>query len=319
MWYKAAYTSSRPQMASLNALVGASLTQTKPSISGAKDPLLIWAAYVVVMLLILVATLYKHLGTGIAADTSYFSLVIAGTFLCSFVYSFFIAARLRREWKGINRLDWTLKNQATADSVAERLSLSIVNLAAPDAAKVKDLVDSYYSTQEVPLRTLSVIAGLMVTLGLIGTILGLIISVSGLESVMTEVGIANKNIFGGVKETIQGMAIAFYATLFGAVLGAVVLRMLSLSLTNSLIKMSCGLFEYLELLPRSFQQQALQASRDVLKPLREMEEQLTGLKVAAVNAKNELEKLAATTLNSRLESISAQLELCVSALKDLKK
>jgi hypothetical protein len=291
----------------------------KPSISGAKDPLLIWAAYVVIMLLILAATLYKHFGAGIAADTSYFSLVIAGTFLCSFVYSFFIAARLRREWKGINRLDWTIRNPAAANSVAERLSLSIINLGSPDTAKAKDLVDSYYSTQEVPLRTLSVIAGLMVTLGLIGTILGLIVSVAGLEAIMTQVGIANKNIFGGVKETIQGMAIAFYATLFGAVLGAVVLRMLSVSLTNSLIKMSCGLFQYLELLPRSFDQQALQVSRDALKPLREMEEQLTGLKVAAVNARDELEKFAAATLNARLESISSQLELCVATLKDLKK
>jgi hypothetical protein len=289
----------------------------KPSISRTKDPLLIWAAYLAVMPLVLVVTLYKQFSAGLAADTSYFSLVIAGTFLCSFIYSFFIAARLRREWKGINRLDQPIRDQAQANSVAERLALAIVNLGSPDGPKVKDLVDSYYSTEEVPLRTLSVIAGLMVTLGLIGTILGLIISVAGLETIMTQVGIANKNIFGG--ETIQGMAIAFYATLFGAVLGAVVLRMLSVSLTNSLIKMSCGLFEYLELLPRSFEQQAAQLSRDALQPLREMEEQLTALKVAAVNAKSELEKFAAATLNSRLDSISTQLELCVATLKDLKK
>jgi hypothetical protein len=56
-----------------------------------------------------------------------------------------------------------------------------------------------------------------------------------------------------------------------------------------------------------------------LQPLREMEEQLTALKVAAVNAKSELEKFAAATLNSRLDSISTQLELCVATLKDLKK
>jgi len=289
------------------------------SISRAKDPLMIWAIYVLVMVVILAATLSRHFKTGVAADTSYFSLVIAGTFLCAFIYSFFIAYRLRREWKGIDRLDGTIENAAGADSAAERLALSIVNHGSPETAKVKELVDAYYSTQEIPLRTLSVVSSLMVTLGLIGTILGLIISVAGLEAIMTEVGIANKNIFGGVKETIQGMAIAFYATLFGAVLGAVVLRMLSLSLTNSLIQMSCGLFEYLELLPRSVEAVVQQASRDVLKPLREMEEQLAGLKAATLNAKNELEKFAATTLNTRLESISSQLELAVATLKDLKK
>jgi hypothetical protein len=296
-----------------------SLAVGKPSISRAKDPLLIWSAYVLVMVLILGATLHKQFGTGVAADTSYFSLVIAGTFACSFVYSFFIAYRLRREWQGINRLDGTLNNSAAPDSAAERLALSIVNHGSPETAKIKDLVDAYYSRQEIPMRTLSVISGLMVTLGLIGTILGLIISVAGLEAIMTEVGIANKNIFGGVKETIQGMAIAFYATLFGAVLGAVVLRMLSVSLTNSLIQMACGLFEYLELLPRSVEAVVQQASRDVLKPLREMEEQLAGLKSATLNAKNELEKFAATTLNTRLDSISTQLELAVATLKDLKK
>jgi len=306
-------------MVDFKAFFARAFRARKPSISRANDPLLTWAAYLAVMLLVLAATLYKQFGAGIAADTSYFSLVIAGTFLCSFVYSFFIASRLRREWKGINRLDSTIKNQAPATSVAERLALSIVNLGSPDGPKVKDLVDSYYSTEEVPLRTLSVIAGLMVTLGLIGTILGLIISVAGLETVMTQVGIANKNIFGGIKETIQGMAIAFYATLFGAVLGAVVLRMLSVSLTNSLIKMSCGLFEYLELLPRSFEQQAMQLSRDALSPLRDMEEQLTALKVAAASARSELEKFSASMLNSRIESISTQLELCVASLKDLKK
>jgi hypothetical protein len=296
-----------------------SIAAKQLSISRAKDPLMIWGIYVLVMVVILAATLSRHFRTGVSADTSYFSLVIAGTFLCAFIYSFFVAYRLRREWKGIDRLERTIENAAGADSTAERLALSIVNHGSPETTKVKDLVDAYYSTQEIPLRTLSVISGLMVTLGLIGTILGLIISVAGLEAIMSEVGIANKNIFGGVKETIQGMAIAFYATLFGAVLGAVVLRMLSLSLTNSLIQMSCGLFEYLELLPRSVDAVVQRASRDVLKPLREMEEQLAGLKAATLNAKNELEKFAATTLNSRLESISTQLELTVATLKDLKK
>jgi len=50
-----------------------------------------------------------------------------------------------------------------------------------------------------------------------------------------------------------------------------------------------------------------------------MEEQLAGLKAVTLNAKNELEKFAATTLNSRLDSISTQLELTVATLKDLKK
>ena len=116
------------------------------SISRAKDPLMIWAIYFLVMLVILAATLSRHFRIGVAADTSYFSLVIAGTFLCAFIYSFYIAYRLRREWKGIDRVDGTIKNSAGADLAAERLALSIVNHGSPDTAKVKDLVDAYYST-----------------------------------------------------------------------------------------------------------------------------------------------------------------------------
>ena len=309
------------------------------SIAQTKDPLIIWSAYVLVMLLILVVTLYKHFSVGLSADTSYFSMVIAGTFLCAFVYSFVMAYKLRREWKSINSLDDTIRNPRPPNSSAERLAFSIVNHGRPETIKIKDLVDSYYSAQEVPFRTLSVIAGLMVTLGLIGTILGLIISVSGLETVMTQVGTpgGSKGIFGGIKETIQGMAIAFYATLFGAVLGAVVLRMLSMSLTNSLTKLSCGLFEYLELMPKSVEERASQRIGDVAAPLREVSEQFSALTAAMADttvelktfvselaaatagANGELKKFTSTMLESRLAGISAQLEMCVAALKDFGK
>jgi hypothetical protein len=115
------------------------------------------------------------------------------------------------------------------------------------------------------------------------------------------------------------MAIAFYSTLFGAVLGAVVLRMLSVSLTNSLIQMSCGLYDYMALLPRSVEDQLHQAARDFSKPLHEIVEQFVELKTAAANARSELDKFASATLNSRLESISTQLELCAAALKEIKR
>lgn len=290
-----------------------SLTGKDVSISRSKDPLMIWSAYVFVMLLILVVTLYKTLITGIIADTSYFSSVIALTFVCAFIYSYLKAYGLRREWLGINRIDDTFKNSRasmSSASSAERLAFSILSHDRPETIRIKDLVDSYYSTQEVPLRTLSVIAGLMVTLGLIGTILGLIISVGGLESVMTQVEGLSKGLLGGMKETIRGMAIAFYSTLFGAVLGAVVLRMLSVSLTNSLVQMSCGLFEYLELLPKSVEMTAFQ-------PLSEVTKQFSELTAATASAKTELQKFTAATLDSRLANISAQLELCVAALKSI--
>jgi hypothetical protein len=121
----------------------------------------------------------------------------------------------------------------------------------------------------------------------------------------------NKGVLGGVKETIRGMSIAFYSTLLGAVLGAVILRMLSVSLTNSLVQMSCGLFEYLELLPKTDELRVMQ-------PLREATQQFFELIEVTATASSELKKFTAATLDSRLATISAQLELCAAALRDVR-
>jgi hypothetical protein len=290
----------------------ASASKHGGSLSRSRDPLVIWCSYVFVLLIIFVATLYKTLAVGIGADTSYFSLVIAGTFVCAFLYSFTKACGLRREWLGINRLNETIGDWLAPRSDAERLALSILNHPKPETVRIKDLVDSYYSIHELGLRTLSVISGLMVTLGLIGTILGLIVSIGGLENVMTQVESLSQGIFGGIKEAIRGMAIAFYSTLFGAVLGAVVLRMLSVTLSNSLVRMTCSLFEYLELLPKSDEQR-------IVEPLREATLQFAELTAATAGARTELEKFTSATLESRLANISAQLELCVAVLRALGK
>jgi biopolymer transport protein ExbB/TolQ len=282
------------------------------SISRSKDPLIIWIRHASIMLLVLFATLSKSLLNGLSADSSHFSAVIAAVFICAFAYSYIEARRLRREWIGTNRINSTLKTSQDPNSRAEELAIAIVNHVRPDTLRIKDLVDSYYSAMEVPLRTLSVISGLMVTLGLIGTILGLIVSIGGLEDLMSQVEGINKGILGGVKETIRGMAIAFYSTLLGAVLGAVILRMLSVSLTNSLVQMSCGLFEYLELLPKSNETRILQ-------PLLAAELQFFEFAKAVASARNELQRFTSATLDSHLASISAQLETCANALKEARR
>jgi biopolymer transport protein ExbB/TolQ len=282
------------------------------SISRSKDPLVIWIAYAFVMLFVLFVTLSKTLVNGLSADSSYFSVIIAATFIGAFLYSFIEARKLHQEWIGINRLRTTLVESAKhPNSEAEKLVVAILKHDRPELLRIKDLVDSYYSGLEVPLRTLSMISSLMVTLGLIGTILGLIISIGGLEDIMSHVEGLNKGVLGGVKETIRGMSVAFYSTLLGAVLGAVILRMLSVSLTNSLVRMSCGLFEYLELLPKTDELRVVQ-------PLREVTRHFSELIEATATASSELKKFTSAALDSRLAAISAQLELCVAALRDVR-
>lgn len=276
-----------------------------------QDPLIVWMAFTFAITIIIGLTLLKPFITGLSTDTSHISLVIVASFFLSFSYSYFVAKGLKNEWTGINRLT-SGELPSSFGSDAESLAMAIRSNANRASLNVRDLVDSYFSRHEVPLRTISVLSSLMVTMGLIGTILGLIVSVGGLENIMKNVGGANSSLLAGVQETIRGMAIAFYSTLFGAILGAIVLRLLSINLGNTLIRMSCRLFEYLEMREAeytSIDEAALASATNHFQSL---------AKVVA-EAERELKRFTSTTLDSRLGSIEKQLEAAVSALRDIKK
>ncbi|MFN4895380.1 MAG: hypothetical protein ACK5GN_15185 [Pseudomonadota bacterium] len=280
-------------------------------ISRTKDPLSLWLMYTLIMLVMLSVTVLRSMVEGVSTDTSYISAAIVLAFMLAFIFSFRTAQSLQREWRGINRLS-LLDKTTVPQSRAEELALTIINHPNREQIRIKDLVDSYFSSSEVPLRTLSIFAGLMVTLGLIGTILGLIISVAGLEVIMQNVGVAGTGLMAGIQETIKGMAIAFYSTLFGAILGAVVLRMLSVSLSNSLVRMTCGLFDYLELLPSDAPPTTQQINVEV-------NHNLSQLSSAAADAERELRNFTAASLDARLATIASQLEATLAALQDTRK
>lgn len=76
-------------------------------------------------------------------------------------------------------------------------------------------------------RIVDFCSSILVTLGLVGTIIGLIRSADGLGDVFLAMSQGNTTIMEGVKEALGGMGVAFYTTLMGAVLGGVCLRLLS--------------------------------------------------------------------------------------------
>lgn len=75
-------------------------------------------------------------------------------------------------------------------------------------------------------------ANILITLGLIGTITGLISSMSGLETVMTTLDESGKDILPGLKQALSGMGTAFYTTLFGAILGGFFLKLMHQASSN---------------------------------------------------------------------------------------
>ena len=76
-------------------------------------------------------------------------------------------------------------------------------------------------------RLVEFCSSILVTLGLVGTIIGLIQSAGGLGTVFKAMSEGDTSIMEGVDAALGGMGVAFYTTLMGAILGGVCLRLLS--------------------------------------------------------------------------------------------
>jgi len=81
------------------------------------------------------------------------------------------------------------------------------------------------------LRPLDVGSSTMLTLGLVGTIIGLITAVEGLANAMAQAGGDQGGLKEAMNATFGGMGTAFSATLMGSILGGVVLRLIYTSLS----------------------------------------------------------------------------------------
>ena len=78
-------------------------------------------------------------------------------------------------------------------------------------------------------KIVDVLSGVLVSLGLIGTIVGLISMTDGLSETLNALGDNGKadGLMNGMRETMAGLGTAFYTTLVGALLGSVVLKVLN--------------------------------------------------------------------------------------------
>ncbi len=97
-------------------------------------------------------------------------------------------------------------------------------------------------------KVVDLLASILITLGLIGTILGLLIAVSGLNGVLGGSGEDGKmdQVMASMKTTIEGLGTAFYTTLFGAAGGGVVLRILTSVVDSHILRYVAHISELTE-------------------------------------------------------------------------
>ena len=86
------------------------------------------------------------------------------------------------------------------------------------------LVDVEFAVYRRSAHALEVIGNLLITLGLVGTVVGLTLTLTGLTSSLEALGEDQEQLLRGLRGAMGGMGTAFYTTLLGSVLGGVLLR-----------------------------------------------------------------------------------------------
>ncbi|WP_455200220.1 MotA/TolQ/ExbB proton channel family protein [Kaarinaea lacus] len=89
---------------------------------------------------------------------------------------------------------------------------------------IEALVDVEFAVYRRTAHALEVIGNLLITLGLVGTVVGLTLTLTGLTSSLEALGQDQEQLLRGLRGAMGGMGTAFYTTLLGSVLGGVLLR-----------------------------------------------------------------------------------------------
>jgi len=106
-------------------------------------------------------------------------------------------------------------------------SLKVV-AACNESPNIEVLLEMEYANLSRRSHATEVMGNLLITLGLIGTVTGLTLTLSGLTGSLNALGQDQDLLLAGLRKAMSGMGTAFYTTLLGAVLGGVLLRIFAL-------------------------------------------------------------------------------------------
>ncbi len=203
-----------------------------------RDPFREWSIYAAVLLTLMIVFAGKYMVAALSNDSSYLTYVIFGLFLVGLFANLRGVLRLRTEYVcaavcmiELKKLGGLLR--VTQGPTAGILQQHIKDLDAiaryDDKFSQDSLITLLYSRMMAKSKMVEILSGVLVTLGLIGTIVGLISMTDGLSSTLASLGDDGeaKDLLSGMRSTMSGLGTAFNTTLVGAILGSVVLRILN--------------------------------------------------------------------------------------------
>jgi len=208
-------------------------------------PITSWAIWAVGLSLVMGIVTRNFILDGFRADKTGMSYVITALFVFGLIASFRAAMQLQSEWGVLNRTEKSKQvplsdGKSGLADIFNKLSAykregQIVNIHAA--------IDTYHAGHNSRVRSISIMAALLISMGLLGTIIGLILAIAGLGGMVENIAISRTTMMESLKMTVAGMGTAFYTTFFGA-LGGLILRAVAVSQLNSLSELCAAATEY---------------------------------------------------------------------------
>jgi len=168
-------------------------------------------------------------------DQTRVTWMIIGMFILGVAVSLIQAMKLTAEWFRAYRIAAIIEHkglsglrQRDGDHVVDHFVDALHMIVERNGrADVDALIDVEFSAQHRVSQFVSLLGNLMITLGLIGTVLGMTITMNGLNGALGSLGTDDTMLVEGLRSAMNGMGVSFYTTLIGSVLGGVLLRVFS--------------------------------------------------------------------------------------------
>ncbi|MBW1894178.1 MAG: MotA/TolQ/ExbB proton channel family protein [Deltaproteobacteria bacterium] len=181
----------------------------------ASKDFLTWILLAVSSIIVSVVVLFKFVDLTNPVSSA-FLFFIAVLFFVGLFYSFKQQMLLIQEKTGQDTDQSTIAGQIS--NSIELLSKEH-HLTSPN-----DYIDAYHSQTGRYIGIVSSLSSVLITLGILGTIFGLTVSLSGLKGLVSSAGNSNA-IVEEMTSILAGVDLAFFTTLFGAFFGGIVLRL----------------------------------------------------------------------------------------------
>ncbi len=205
--------------------------------------LLYWTTWFTVTI-VAYAQLYQ--GTAVVEfmrdDNSRITWLIVGVFIFGTMISLLLVLALTFEWAQAydieDKVDGRGLEGFNNKQLRRMLGRYIRNLkyalsinASPEPEQLLNVeMGGYRRTNHF----IEILGNLLITLGLIGTVVGLTLTLTGLTGSLQALGNDQELLIASLRDSMAGMGTAFYTTLLGAALGGVILRVFALISEHSI-------------------------------------------------------------------------------------